>query len=245
MNYIKINKYSSVPLYVQLRDSIKNAILSGDIKSGDKLPTEAEICERFGLSRTVTRQAICDLVNAGYIVRQKSKGSFVKKSGLNTGFFKEILSFNEETRAAGYIPKTIVLKKEIVEADQRVADRLGIELGEKCIRICRLRFRNDVPVVYVECFMPEKYEMILHKDIENESLYDTLNNELGIRVSHVKRTFEAQIVQADYAHLLEVQKNSAVQFVESEDYDQNSEIVQYSRSYYVGSRNVFEVEINR
>ena len=57
MDYITINKYSLVPLYSQLKESIKEAIQNGTLKPGDKLPTEHEICNHFNLSRTVTRAA--------------------------------------------------------------------------------------------------------------------------------------------------------------------------------------------
>ena len=52
MDYITINKYSLVPLYSQLKESIKEAIQNGTLKPGDKLPTEHEICNHFNLSRT-------------------------------------------------------------------------------------------------------------------------------------------------------------------------------------------------
>ena len=78
MDYITINKYSLVPLYSQLKESIKEAIQNGILKPGDKLPTEHEICNHFNLSRTVTRQAFYELMSEGYIVRYKSRGTFVK-----------------------------------------------------------------------------------------------------------------------------------------------------------------------
>ena len=77
MDYIKINKFSMIPLYSQLKESIKSAIEDGILKPGDKLPTELAICEKFSLSRTVTRQAFYELMNEGYICRYKSRGTFV------------------------------------------------------------------------------------------------------------------------------------------------------------------------
>ena len=49
MNYIRINKFSKVPLYVQLYDSIKAAIQSGQLKDKDKLPPEEVLCSLYDL----------------------------------------------------------------------------------------------------------------------------------------------------------------------------------------------------
>ena len=57
VGYITIDRSLPVPLYKQLEDSIMRAIGAGDLKPGDKLPTEEEIAEDLGLSRPVVRQA--------------------------------------------------------------------------------------------------------------------------------------------------------------------------------------------
>lgn len=112
MDYITINKYSLVPLYSQLKESIKTAIQNGVLKPGDKLPTEHEICNHFNLSRTVTRQAFYELMSEGYIIRYKSRGTFVNQQSKQNVFFKEIMSFNDEMKMYGFEPKTELISIE-------------------------------------------------------------------------------------------------------------------------------------
>ena len=69
MNYIHLNKFLSTPLYLQLKESIKNAILSGELKDKEKLPTEESICTVFNVSRPVVRQAYNELIKEGLINR--------------------------------------------------------------------------------------------------------------------------------------------------------------------------------
>ncbi|MEG2751661.1 MAG: GntR family transcriptional regulator, partial [Anaerorhabdus sp.] len=190
MDYIKINKFSSIPLYIQLKESIKNAILVGRLKQGDQIPTEADVCNIFGLSRTVTRQAYYDLMAEGYIVRYKSRGTFVKNADISTGFFKEIKSFNEEMRRAGYNPRTVVLSKGEEVASEEIAKLLEINAGDPYLRVKRLRFRNDVPVVYVDAFIKkDKLTGLLDFDLENNSLYETMEKEFGIKICRTCKTF--------------------------------------------------------
>ena len=89
MKYINLFKSSSTPLYAQLKDSIKQAIKSGQLKPNDKLPTEEEICAEFRISRPVVRQAYKELLDENYIVRFKSRGTFVKEVEIKSMFFSE------------------------------------------------------------------------------------------------------------------------------------------------------------
>jgi DNA-binding GntR family transcriptional regulator len=78
MKYINLYKNSSTPLYAQIKDSLKLAIKNGLLKPNDKLPTEEEICSEFNISRPVVRQAYKELLDENYIIRYKSRGTFVK-----------------------------------------------------------------------------------------------------------------------------------------------------------------------
>ena len=90
MNYIRINKFSKIPLYLQLKNSIKNAILNGVLKDKDKLPTEEFIGQVFNISRPVVRQAYQSLIDEGLITRHQGKGTFVKKQvNFSNIFFKK------------------------------------------------------------------------------------------------------------------------------------------------------------
>ena len=68
---------SDIPLYAQLTGIIKNTITSGTLRVGDLLPSEAELCDKFEISRNTVRQAIGSLEEAGFVVRKRGKGTFV------------------------------------------------------------------------------------------------------------------------------------------------------------------------
>lgn len=64
---------SDIPLYAQLTGIIKNTITSGTLRVGDLLPSEAELCDKFEISRNTVRQAIGSLEEAGFVVRKRGK----------------------------------------------------------------------------------------------------------------------------------------------------------------------------
>ena len=72
-----IDRNSAIPLYYQLKLHFKKQIETGELRAGDQLPTEAELCERLGVSRAPVRQAMADLAREGLIYRRAGAGSFV------------------------------------------------------------------------------------------------------------------------------------------------------------------------
>ena len=245
MDYITINKYSLVPLYSQLKESIKTAIQNGVLKPGDKLPTEHEICNHFNLSRTVTRQAFYELMSEGYIIRYKSRGTFVNQQSKQNVFFKEIMSFNDEMKMYGFEPKTKLISIEKFICNDYIAKKSEFDVGDELIRVQRLRYRNDDPIVFVDGYYRacdiqgiEKY------DLEKESMFYILEKHYGIKVMHTKKSFMARIVEDKYAEYLSIKKKSAVQYVESKEYDQQDRFVAFDISIFVGEKNIFEAEIN-
>jgi len=72
-----IDRSSAIPLYYQLKLYFKQGIEQGELRPGDQLPTEAELCERLGVSRAPVRQAMADLAREGLIYRRAGAGSFV------------------------------------------------------------------------------------------------------------------------------------------------------------------------
>lgn len=66
-----------IPIYYQLKEHIKAQIARGELKPGDRLPTEEELCARYGISRTPVRQALTELVREGLLTRTPGRGTFV------------------------------------------------------------------------------------------------------------------------------------------------------------------------
>ena len=69
----------SARLYEQMADQIKERIFNGELQEGDQLPNETELAERFGVSRTVVREAMKRLEQEGFVEVQRGRGTFVTK----------------------------------------------------------------------------------------------------------------------------------------------------------------------
>ena len=124
-----LNKNLNVPLYVQLKELILGDIQNGTLSAGDMIPTEHELMEQFSISRNVVRQAIGELVEGGYLIRKKAKGTFVSTPSANVEKISTLEVFRESALRSGAIPTTKVLSMEVLDADEESAQRLGIAPG--------------------------------------------------------------------------------------------------------------------
>ena len=96
LNGIQLDKTSAVPLYEQLRKALLEAITSGKLSAGTKLPTEEELCAQFGISRPVARQAYNMLIEEGFVERMRGRGTFVRSPDTRGRFLNTQLSVAAE-----------------------------------------------------------------------------------------------------------------------------------------------------
>ncbi len=75
-----INRDVPIPYYYQLEGLLRQQIVAGRLQPGQQVPSEKQLCERYGVSRTTVRQAIGKLVAEGLVYHVKGKGTFVRKS---------------------------------------------------------------------------------------------------------------------------------------------------------------------
>lgn len=104
----RLDTESGIPLYLQLKEIIRRRIESGDLEPGAMAPSEAELLEQYQVSRFPIRQAYQQLVEEGYLIRARGKGTFVaseehRKAARRTPTKKSI-SFVLDSVAEGILP---------------------------------------------------------------------------------------------------------------------------------------------
>jgi len=136
-----------VPRYHQLKEILRKRIESGEFKPADQFPTEEQLCQEYGVSRGTVGRAIKILVDEGWLRREQGRGTFVTRPSLSPVFFR-LANFTEDMRQRGLEPRTKLLSLEVISASEEIAARLQIPVGEKVIKISRLRLANDRPMAY-------------------------------------------------------------------------------------------------
>ena len=242
----KIDRNSYVPFYVQVHDALKEFIEHGDILPGDQLPSEPELCRLFDVSRTVIRQALRGLENEGLIVRQKGRGTFVAEPKIGESLFQELTGFYQDMAKKGRNPMSKVLKQEIIPATAKVATFLQLAPETPVIRIDRVRYVEDEPIVLVTTYLPHAIcPGLVEIDLTYRSLYSYLEETYALVIERGRRILEAVIAGEYEARLLEVNEGAPLISLESISYLEDGTPLEYYKALHRGDRSVFEVELVR
>lgn len=242
----RLDKDVPIPLYFQLEKLILEEIDNGNYPVGSMIPTEMELSQMFGISRTTVRQAISDLVREEHLYRIKSKGTFVAHPKLVQGFIQSIQSFDDDVRSTGRTPSTEVLDLKLVELEPEVAQLMELPAGTKAIYLYRKRFADDEPIVRVETYLPyEACSFILGHDFNRESLYQVLSKRDDTRVTHVTRICEARAADPEDAAVLGLKRGRPVHYFQTIGYNQSGKLIELSFAHYRGDQSRFRVELFR
>ncbi len=246
MQDFALNKDVPVPLYYQFKQILLEKIMSGALAESECLPTEMTFVSSLGISRSTVRQAFHDLVNEGWLTREKGKGTFVRRPKIDEGFFQKLDSFNQEMRQKGMEPGTQVLDLRRADGRGDINGHLSLPDEAGLLYLCRLRKADNVPVVYLETWLPfEPVQSLLSVDFTSSSLYAVLEERYGLRVERVVRVIEAVGASGKEARLLGLKSGAPVCLVRTTAYLGDGMPIEYSIARYRGDRNQFTVELVR
>lgn len=247
MNQLKglyLDKSSAMPLYEQLRQGLLNAITSGQLPTGSKMPTEEELCSGLGISRPVARQAYNALIEAGYVERMRGRGTFVRTPDNRGRFIDNQFSFAKEMSIFGLEHYTVSLQKEWASYSPEMFGQLELDQNDRCLHITRMRYVQQKPYVLVENYIPEKlFPGIDQYDFERRSLYDVFEKEYRLRVVRSHRTMAARVATAEQAELFGTQRGAPIMYVENVVYDQHDRPIDLSKEYLDGYTKKYEFEV--
>ena len=131
-----------IPLYFQLKTIIESRIAAGEFNPGDKIPSENQLCEDYGVSRTTARQAIAELVNIGKLVRTQGRGTFVAHLHTDRMLYR-LTGFSSDMKKQGFSPSSKVLDFRVLIPTFGIAKILQLNPTDAVIFFNRLRFIDE------------------------------------------------------------------------------------------------------
>ena len=204
----ELSRNSFEPLYYQIRENLREKIHNHEYAPGSMIPTEAELCEYYGVSRVTVRRAILDLVQEGLLTRGQGKGTFVAESyGLTK--VNGVQSFTQELLGVNLRPAAKVLSCRVRPAGQSLRQILELPEGEQVITISRLRLANHEPCMVEVMNFPYRLVAGLEREDLTQSVYQLLKNRYGCEIVNARDVMEAIIVGEYESRLLELPMPSA------------------------------------
>jgi len=201
---------------MQLMRALRDDIEGGRLGPDESLPSESELGATYGVSRTVVREALRELVAQRLVYAIKGKGTFVAPREGMVSFVGSIAGSADDLRHSGRRVTTRILDQEQGSADDRESSALEIPFGSPVVRLTRLRLVDGVPWMLTRASLPSGLVPGLeHASLENKSLYDVLRREYSLEAANADRWLQATFAPPHDARLLGVDAHTPLLRIES------------------------------
>ncbi|MCS6828574.1 MAG: phosphonate metabolism transcriptional regulator PhnF [Caldilinea sp.] len=240
---MQLQREAPDPLYQQIKERLTVAIRAGEFEPHQRLPSERELSEQYGVSRMTVRQALQALVRDGLLYTRVGKGTFIAEPKIDQQL-RRLTGFSQDVTARGGIPSSRVLEAQVVEATPEVAAALRMTPGSEVIRLARLRLSNGTPLAIETAHLPfARFQGLLSHDFAVESLYKVLEQEYGVALTEAEQVLEAAVADVDEVRLLELTPPAAVMRMQRLTVDSEGAPVEYVLSSYRGDRYKFRFHL--
>ncbi|HHV65798.1 MAG TPA: GntR family transcriptional regulator [Peptococcaceae bacterium] len=236
-----------LPLYLQLKELIAKQIKEGILRPGEKLSSERELCERYGVSRITVRQALNDLDKEGLIYRTHGKGTFVAQPKVEQELFT-ITPFQNSLLKKGFKPRTKLLEYQVIPNSYRISKTLNIPLVEQIVQLKLLGLDEETPMAYYNSYFPLDLGLKMQKLAEQASsegesftALDLYKKIPELKLGTISQTIEASIADSYIANILAIKKGSPIFIVESIIYTDKDEPIEMKTAVYRGDKYKFTV----
>ncbi|QIE28211.1 HTH-type transcriptional repressor NagR (plasmid) [Caballeronia sp. SBC1] len=227
------------PRYMQLAQTLINEIQNGRFPVGSTIPTEFELCEQFGASRSTVREAVKQLVQLGMVVRQAGVGTTVKAVRSEGGYRQVMQQLSDLHR---YTADTVlqILSKETSEVrDPAICDMLKARPGETWLRIAGLRRSGDSPdpICHTEVFIqPAFRSLVVHESESHVPIYTLIEKQFGERITEVQQEIRAIAMPSAIAALVNTKPRTPALWLCRRYLNQRGEVVEAAISIHPADR---------
>jgi GntR family transcriptional regulator len=211
-----INRTSPVALHEQCKNLLMEQIENGSFQTGRPIPTEKQLCEKYGLSRTTIRQAVGELVEAGILKKIQGRGTFVIKSIIPLDL-QRLTSFSEDMRARGKVAASKILTVERVKPDPQVVEALNTT--SEVLKIERLRYASGRIMGLHTAYLSRVLDITPGRFALEPSLYNILLRDYHIELVTADETLEASAATTVEAELLNLAPGAPILRIERISYD--------------------------
>jgi GntR family transcriptional regulator len=207
-----IDRSSTVPLYSQIKQILISELQGADQGAAPAL-TEASLIKRFHVSRAPIRQALKELVDEGYVVRQRAKGTFPVR-GVNVRLppSLELGGLTRYLTEQGLKPTSRVTGLERVQAPEEVREALGLESPGNLLYVQRIISVKGAPLVWTRTYLCTPEDFLPSKDELERigTVFALIERALGVIFTRGEQHIWASGASLEEAQALEVEKGAPV-----------------------------------
>lgn len=230
-----------LPAYQQIEQALSAEI--AQLQPGDAIPTEQELCARFGVSRMTARAGVARLVERGLLYRVRGSGTFIARPPVHRQSSR-LLSFSQDMHARGLTPSSRILEIGQHSASPDACRQLELTPGARVVLIKRARFGDQVPMAIERALVIPDCAPVLGLDLEHGSLHQALA-ELGHPPTSARGAISPHAATEEDAATLDIAPGAPL-IVESRlVFDDQNTPIELTETRYSPTRYVFDIELRR
>lgn len=226
-----LEESGALPKYLEITDALREELRLEP--EGERMPSERELAQRFGVSRMTLRQALEELEREGRLERIRGSGTFTRQPTVALGPF--VTSFTEDMRAQGLTPSARLLGYNRTSATPDAVEALQLSPGSQVLWIERLRMADGEPRCVEVTQLPERLERLIDAGDVEQSLHELLRAG-DVHPTTLTRRVRAGAAGQREARLLGVTDGAPTLEVLDVFYDAGGRPIQYARSRYRSDR---------
>lgn len=211
----------------EISREIERRIEYEQLREGDKIPSERELAEEFGVQRGTVRCALEVLLNKGVIIKRPRQGHFVAPRRIEINL-NNLRSIMKEIERVGICNKSIILSFEVINMSKKLSEITKLHEGTLCYQLLRMRYDNNGPISLERSYVISEHVPEMSKeDLEHQTLGPFLKNKYGIQLTSTHQRI-TQVYCGDMeAELLRISKGEPLIRYEGLIYDRKDRLIEY------------------
>ncbi|NQN70411.1 UTRA domain-containing protein [Streptococcus suis] len=222
-----MSKYKKV--YADIKEKIEQNIW----QANQEMPTENELMEIYSYSKDTIRKALSLLEMDGYIQKRQGRNSIILDHNLvRKPFVSELKTVSELNRSAHHQVQTELTNLYIVQGQLEVMKELEVDEKTDLYRVSRVRTIDGERLEYEISYFDRRIVPYLSKEIAEKSIYQYLESDLGLGISHSRREISFRFATEEEKSLLDLADYDMVVSVTSTTYLADGRPFQYGTITY-------------
>lgn len=216
--------------YLTIYDEITEKIKSKEYKARSILPSENDYMQQYNVSRDTIRKSLNLLEQNGYIQKIKGKGSLVLEINKFDFPVSGLVSFRELAQKMGLKCETFVDKLEVIKPDKLLKKNLNLTSKDEVWQVIRIREIDGEKVILDKDFINKKYVSALTEEICKNSIYEYIENVLGLQISFARKEITIEEVTEEDKKYLDLENHHMIAVVKNYVYLNDASLFQYTES---------------
>jgi len=179
-------------LYTDIYENIKNNIIKGNYKPGEKLPSESDFCKEYGTSRGTVRKALEMLSEEGLVNSLHGKGVYVLENNFIDFSFGGLVSFKEASEGSKQNFTTSVGKFCEITIDGAINKKSNLPIGKEAFEIYRIRSLEGERIIFDINYFLKDVVQGLTKEIAENSIYEYIEEDLNIKIGFANKIIQVE-----------------------------------------------------